>query len=306
MAQPLVPDVFAEQAGVATRTQLVAEGLSWGFVRSQLEARRSSDLNEHVIVNHNGPLKYEQQLWAVYLSAPQPAAMGGLTGMAQWGITGVETSRVHILVRRGARVLAVPGVDVAVHESRRFTSSDIYRGRAPSATSLRRSTVDAASWAPDIWTAYRLFVAPIQQRRETAPALRGELLAAGRVRFRRQLLALANDLCGGAEALSEVEFLRFCRRHGLPRPVCQRRMDSAGRWRYLDATFVRADGSLLRVEIDGGIHLSLAVRSRDTLKDNEANLDRRLVLRYASAAIYADDPQALDQIRRGLGFVSGS
>jgi hypothetical protein len=47
------------------------------------------------------------------------------------------------------------------------------------------------------------------------------------------------------------------------------------------------------------------VRSRDTLKDNEASLDRRLVLRFASAAIYADEPQAVAQIRRGLGFVSG-
>jgi hypothetical protein len=125
MAQPLAPNYFDEQAGVATRTQLLEEGLSWGFVRSQVEARRWRELNEHVIVNHNGPLTYEQQLWAVYLSAPQPAAMGGVTGMAQWGVTGVETSRVHILVRRGARVLGVPGIDVVVHESRRFAASDI-------------------------------------------------------------------------------------------------------------------------------------------------------------------------------------
>src|SRR5438309_6797949 len=111
MAHPLTHSIFDEQAGVATRTQLLAEKLSWGFIRSQLEARRWRELNEHVVVNHNGPLTYEQQLGAVYLSAPQPAAMGGLTGMAQWGITGVDTSRVHILVRRGARVLAVPDVE---------------------------------------------------------------------------------------------------------------------------------------------------------------------------------------------------
>ena len=77
------------------------------------------------------------------------------------------------------------------------------------------------------------------------------------------------------------------------------------RRRYLDATFTRTDGTLLRVEIDGGIHLSLAVRSRDTLKDNEAGLSGRLVLRYASAAIYADDPQVVAQLRRGLQLVSG-
>src|SRR3954453_23940851 len=197
------------------------------------------------------------------------------------------------------------GVAVVIHESRRFCEEHVVHGRAPRLTSLARSTVDAAAWAKDPWHAFRIFVAPVQQRRARASELRRELLSAGRIRHRRQLIALADDLCGGAEALSEVEFLRFCRRHGLPRPECQRRMDSAGRWRYLDATFRRSDGTLLRVEIDGGVHLSLAVRSRDTLKDNDANLAGKLVLRYASAAIYADDPQAVAQIHQGLRSVSG-
>jgi len=258
-----------------------------------------------VVVTHNGPLTPAQQLWAVDLSAPGLHAMAGLTAMQMWGVTGFETDTVHTLVPRGGHVLPVAGVFVEVHESRRFGLDDVVHGRAPQLVRLGRATIDAASWSQDIWTASRILVSPVQQRRLRAPQLRAEIVAATRMRYRRQLLALANDLCGGAEALSEVEFLRFCRRHGLPRPVCQRRMDSAGRWRYLDATFVRADGSLLRVEIDGGIHLSLAVRWRDTLKDNEANLDRKLVLRFASAAIYADDPQALAQIRRGLQIVSG-
>jgi hypothetical protein len=305
VAHPLLRRIFDEQDGVATRPQLAEEGWSWSAIRAQIDGRRWQELNEHVVVNHNGPLTHRQRMWAAYLSAPQPAAMCGLTAMAQWGVTGYETEDVHIVVRRGARLMPVRGLTIVVHESRRLEASDISSGRAPAATSLRRATVDAASWSRDTWTSYRLFVAPIQQRRETASALREELLAAGQIKHRRQLIALANDLCGGAQALSEVEFLRFCRRHGLPQPKCQRRMDSAGRWRYLDATFRRKDGSLLRVEIDGGIHLSLAVRSRDTLKDNDANLSGKLVLRYASAAIYADDRQAVAQIRRGLRCVSG-
>jgi len=306
MAQPLAPSIFDEQAGVATRSQLLADGMSWPFIRSQLDARRWRELNEHVIVSHNGPLTQLQKMWAVYLSAAEPAAMCGLTGMAQWGVTGFETIAVHVVVCRGARVLAVPDVEIVVHESRRFDASHAFRGRSPATTSLRRSTVDAASWSPDVWTALRVFVAPVQQRRETPSALRDELLSAGRIKHRRQLLALANDLCGGAQALSEVEFLRFCRRHGLPRPTCQRRMDTGGRWRYLDATFKRSDGRLVHVEIDGGVHLSLAVRSRDTLKDNHAVLDRRLVLRYVSADVYADNPEVVAQLRRALGVVSAS
>src|SRR5947209_2293397 len=298
MAMP--QERVADQHGLATRTQLQSWGYSRAEVRAHLDGGRWRALNDYVIVTHNGPLTWRQRLWAVSLSAPELHAICGLSGMQSWRIKGFETEIVHLLVARGARPLPVDGVTTHVHESRRFTRADVVRGPGPQVTPLARCTVDAAAWSPDFWTAARTFVAPIQQRRETAMSLRRELLAAGRIRHRSQLLALANDLCGGAEALSEVEFLRFCRRHGLPKPTCQRRMDSSGRWRYLDATFVRADGSLLRVEIDGGIHLSLAVRSRDTIKDNDATLSGRLVLRYASAAIYADDPQVAAQLRGGL------
>ena len=305
MTEPARDDLLDHQQGLATRLQLQALGMSKRQIDAQIEGRRWRALNEHVIVTHNGPLTHAQRLWSVDLSAPGLHAMAGQTAMQMWGVVGFETNTVQLLVPRGGHVLPVAGVDVKIHESRRFAPDDVVHGRAPQLVRLARATIDAAAWSPDIRTASRILVAPVQQRRLRAPQLREEIIAAARMPYRRQLLALANDLCGGAEALSEVEFLRFCRRHGLPRPVCQRRMDSAGRWRYLDATFVRADGSLLRVEIDGGIHLSLAVRWQDTLKDNEANLDRRLVLRFASAAIYADDRQALAQIRRGLGSSAG-
>ena len=115
------------------------------------------------------------------------------------------------------------------------------------------------------------------------------------------LLLLCNDLEGGAQALSEIEFLRFCVRHGLPRPTLQVRHDSAGRRHYLDATFRRRDSSVFHVEVDGGIHLKLEVRSKDDIKDNDAKLDRKLVLRYTSFAIYTDQPDAVRQITRAFG-----
>jgi hypothetical protein len=305
VALPAYDAILRHQHGVATRQQLQSWAVSRRHIDAQIEAARWRPLNEHVVVTHNGPLTWEQGLWAADLSAPGLHAICGLTAMQRWRVAGFEAPKVHMLVPRGGHVLSLVGVPVVVHESRRFRSEHVVQGPGPQLTTLARSTVDAAAWSRDVWTAQRILVAPVQQRRATAAELRQELLAAGRVRHGRQLRALANDLCGGAEALSEVEFLRFCRRHGLPRPQCQRRMDSNGKWRYLDATFVRPDGSRLRVEIDGGVHLSLAVRSRDTLKDNEAGLAGRLVLRYASAAIYADDPQVIDQIRRGLRSVSG-
>ena len=301
----LAYEPLADQHGVASRQQLHQWGFSPATVLAHLDARRWRALNERVIVTHNGPLTWRQQLWAVALSASGLFAICGLSALRLWGIVGFDTPIVHLLVPRGARPLLVDGVDLAIHESRRFTVADVVPGPGPGLTRLARATVDAAVWTPHLWTAFRIFVAPVQQRRARPDVLRRELESAGRVQHRRQLLSLAHDLCGGAQALSEVEFLRYCRRHALPAPKCPRRMDNFGRWRYLDATFVRRDGSLLRVEIDGGIHLSLSVRSLDNMKDNDATLRGRLILRYASASIYADDPEVARQIRLGLAPVRG-
>lgn len=304
VAMPDLPWVFAEQAGVANRAQLLDAGMTWASVRAQLDACRWRELNERAVVSHNGPLTWRQKAWATYLSAQGPAAICGVSGLQTWRVRGFDAEQIHVLVRRGAKVMDVENVDVVVHESRRFSETDVVRGPVAPVTRPARCVVDAAAWSPDVWTAFRIFVAPVQQRRETAANLRRELLAAGRVRHRRPLLNLANDLCGGADALSEVEFLRFCRRHDLPTPVCQRRMDSAGRWRYLDAEFRRpVDNKPIGVEIDGGVHLLLSIRHEDTIKDNDAAIDGKLVLRYASAGIYADDPRIVRQLRRALGLV---
>jgi hypothetical protein len=298
----LLAAVRRRQRDVLSRGQLRAAGCDDNAVRSQLEARRWQSLNDTVICLHNGPLTREQQLWAVMLSAQTPAALCGLTGMQVWGVTGFETDDIRVVVGRGARVLSVPGVFMVVHESRRFAASEVRTTREPAVLPLARCVIDAAVWTRDLAAACRIVVAPVQQRRCSPQALRSELEKAGRVRRRHALLNLLIDLEGGAQALSEVEFLAFCRRHGLPRPQLQHRLDSRGRRRYLDATFRRTGGKLVRVEIDGGVHLDLTTRWRDTAKDNDAAIDGELVLRFPSVAVYTDDPRAVAQLRRAVGL----
>jgi hypothetical protein len=221
--------------------------------------------------------------------------------MECWGVEGFVTPTIHIVVRRGARVLKLPGVDLEVHESRRFGADDILP-RDPPITTIERATIDAAVWSPDVKTASRVITAAVQQRRTTAIRLREELTAAGQVKFRKVLLPFIADLEGGAEALSEVEFLRWCRRHGFPKPRLNVRVDHLGRRRYLDAAFRTVGGRVLYVEIDGGVHLSLAVRWRDTAKDNDAVLTDQKTLRFPSVAIHSDDPVAVRQLRTALGI----
>ena len=294
-------DLLVLQHDIATREQLVGIGFTESELTANVNAQRWRRLNDRVVATHNGPLTRRQAMWAVILSAQSPVALCSETVYELFGVPGAETERIHVLVVRGARVLPVPGVQVKVHESRRFPPVEErgFREDLP-VTSLARAAVDVAVWSRDVQRAWRLLVAPIQARRLRPEQIRTELERAGKVRHRRSLALLLNDLEGGAQALSEVEFLRFCRRHCFPRPKCQARLDGKGRRRYLDVEFRRKSGRLLRIEIDGGIHLKLAVRARDDIKDNDARIAGQLVLRYASISIYTDDPDAVRQIREAL------
>lgn len=288
------------QHAIATRAQLHGAGVTRGHLAASLDGGRWRRVNERVICLHNGPLTRRQQLWAVLLSASPLAALCGLTVLELHLMRGFAAGDVHLLTPQGSRFLGVPGVDVRLHPCRQFPNEDIRLLNDLRATLPWRAVVEAASWTVDQLTASRLLVAGVQQLRIQPVLLREELLKRRTSRHRRLLLLLVNDVEGGAQALSEVEFLAFCRRHGFPRPRLQVRYDGTGRRRYLDATFQRVDGTTFGVEIDGSVHLQLKVRARDDLKDNYAKLDRRLVLRFASVLIYMDDPEAVGQIRRAL------
>ena len=82
----------------------------------------------------------------------------------------------------------------------------------------------------------------MQQRKATPDVLNEALGRASRARHRRILLAAVTDIAGGSDALSEIDFVRLCRRYRLPAPAQQTvRRDSSGRRRYLDATWRRND-----------------------------------------------------------------
>jgi hypothetical protein len=288
--------------GVARRDELAQAAVTYHEMECQVAASRWRRLNEAVFALHNGPLTRQQQELAVWLSAPWPAALCAQTGAARLGLRGIEHEVVHLLVPRGGRVLPTPGIRRVIHESRRFDAADVPCRRRPAVVSIERAIVDAAVWSPVPRDGARYVAGAVQQRLTTAELLLDELDRAGKVRNRQFLRRLLADLLGGAQALSEVEFLRFCARHGLPRPELNVRCDATGRRRYLDAVFPLRGGGVVRAEIDGGIHLTLAQRWKDTARDNDYALLGASTLRFPSAAIYADDPEAVRQIRAALGI----
>jgi hypothetical protein len=296
-------ELGAEQRGVLRREQLSALGLSKKVIDSMLSGGRWRSRGAVLVLMHNGPLSHTQQLWAAVLNAGSLAALAARTAATQQGLVGWEADCIEIVVPRSTLVPAGLGIDVKVHESRRFTAADLHSGRKLPQVRIERALVDAAVWSRSARTACGIVAAGVQQRTTTASRIRDELELAGKVRHRKLLAHALIDIEGGAQAMSEIDFLRFCRRNGLPSPVLQAvRLDPNGRRRYLDATFERRDRSLLRVEVDGALHLIVRTYWDDMSRGNELVIGHERVLRFPSYVIYANDAAALGQLRRALNL----
>jgi hypothetical protein len=120
-------------------------------------------------------------------------------------------------------------------------------------------------------------------------------------RQHRSPLAAVEDIAQGAQALSEIDFVRLCRRFALPAPRQQTvHPDRHGHRRYIDATWRRCDGRLVAVEVDGALHLAVSRWWADQLRQNELSLSDVVVLRYPSVVVREEPALVAAQLRRAL------
>ena len=146
-----------------------------------------------------------------------------------------------------------------------------------------------------------LFAAAVQQRIVRPDDLSDSLARVSRTRHRAALASAVADIAQGADALSEIDLVRLCRRFGLPAPIQQAvRKERGGRRRYLDASWRRRDGRLVVVEVDGALHLSARRWWDDQLRQNEITLGDALVLRFPSVIVRTQPGVVAAQLRRAL------
>ena len=115
---------------------------------------------------------------------------------------------------------------------------------------------------------------------------------------RRLIRVTLNDIAGGAEALSEIDFGRLVRRFGLPNPDRQVvRRDGRGRRRWLDVYF---DKWGVVVEIDGFWHMEAETWWADMERDNELTIAGERVLRYPTFVVREQPETVARQIIAAL------
>jgi hypothetical protein len=222
------------------------------------------------------------------------------TAAESGGLIGFERETVHVVVTRGHRIRALPWMKV--HESRRISPEDAQPGGGPPRVRLARAVVDMGAWASTSRGCCAALAAAVQQRLATVEQLRAELARAGQVNRCRLMAAVIGDVEGGSQALSEIDFVKLCRRFGLPVPERQqRRRDSSGRVRYLDAWLRRKDGRVIHVEIDGAVHLNPLSWWDDMDRQTDLAIDEdALVVRIATVSIRIDARAVAVRMARAL------
>ncbi len=292
-----------EQAGVVTTAQ-ASRLLTEGTVRGHVRSGRWRSICRGILLTGNGRLTRDQQLWVAVLAAGPGAVLAGVTAAAESGVRGLRPAPLHVLVpatRRAARTLPrrlpidMPGV--VVH--RTSVLPDDHRQLArPPRTTTARALVDAAGWAARDEEAQALLAAGCQQRRVRPEDLSAVLEVLPRAPRRQLIRRAVDDITGGAQALSEIDFVRLCRRHRLPAPKLQeRRVDTAGRVRWLDAYWPEWR---LHVEIDGAHHMDVRQWTADMRRQNDIWTSGDRILRFPAWLVRARPDEVADALRRAL------
>jgi hypothetical protein len=282
--------------GVATRAELAALSVSADHVASQVRARRWRVLGSAVVL-HNGSLTVGQRQRVALINCGPRAVLTSFTAARRWGLQGWSRPEIHVLAPAGTRRPDISGL--VLHRARQWRTIDVSPARR--LHRLAPALVVAASSFGSPRPGCGLLAAAVQQRLVSSAELRSAVTAATRRRHRSALLLALDDIAQGAQALSEIDFVRLCRRHALPGPRLQAvRTDPAGRRRYLDAEWDLADGRVLAVEVDGALHLSPRRWYDDQLRQNEVVLGGSVVLRYPSVIVRTEEATVVAQLRRAL------
>jgi very-short-patch-repair endonuclease len=168
----------------------------------------------------------------------------------------------------------------------------------PPRTTIARSVVDAAAWARTAEEARLVLAAACQQRLVTPGDATDVLALLPEVRRRALIRTTLADISGGAEALSEIDFVALCRRHRLPRPDLQvKRTDADGRDRYLDAYW---EEWRLHAEVDGAHHMDARHWAADMQRQNQIWISGDRILRFPAALIRERPAEVTAQLRAAL------
>lgn len=269
-------DLAAEQAGLISAEQAALLGLGRESVRRMVRQGHWARVSKGVYDTRPGVVEPTKRIWAAALRAGDPCAVGGEAALLLYGLDR-RVDRV-VIWTPGARH-ARSDLDVAVRRDR-IGRLDRKRGLLPRIRA-EDAVIDVAEHL-GLEDAVGLISEAVRLRVVTLRSLRSTVEGRARVRNRKVLLALIDDLEGIESTLEYVYRRDVERAHGLPKG---RRQKSASRGTRTDVAY---DEYALLVELDGKAgHIDFDSAFRDLHRDNAHALDTWTTLRYGSVDVRA-------------------
>jgi hypothetical protein len=297
--------VLGRQAGVISRVQALAGGMSRHAVYARLDSGRWQRLHTGVYAGYSGRPSRESMMWAAVLGAGRGAVLchgsaAELHGLADAGASPV----IHVMVARGRTVAPMHGV--VIHYSQRV---DVARHPAlePPRIRLEETVLDLAEAESTATGAISWILNACASRRTKPDRLLAAMDARPRMRNRKLLLVALGDARIGVQSILEHGYLyRVERAHGLPEGDHQWRTRASGISRYED---LRYEEYGVIVELDGQEAHPESESWRDTRRDNLSAMNGLITLRYTYADVMERPCEVADEIVRTLsrrGYARGA
>jgi hypothetical protein len=290
----LVDRLAAPQAGIVSRTQLYAAGITRSEVRAQVRARRWRRCGTHAVATFTGPLPPDSRRWVAVIEGGPRAMLDGESSLEVAGLERYEVRKTRVTVPRGARIRHRPSA-IDIRQTRRWSRDDLDPDSPIPRTRNPVAAVRGFLWATSLRQAMLLLTMTVQQRLATVEELAEAAVAIRRDPRRAALHRVILDLAGGVRSLGELDVVRMCRERGLPPPASQRMVRTPRGTVYLD---LRWPDYRLVVEVDGVQHLEQAVG--DSLRHNDIALTGQTVLRLPLLGLRLAPDDFFEQIAQAL------
>jgi very-short-patch-repair endonuclease len=282
------------------------EHMTYAELRWKVWSGRWQKPARGIFVAHSGELTERQVMRVATLWGGARSVIGGLSAAWLGGFTGFGDRKpigerpVFLLVPHGwNRRAVVDGVRIVPRFSRTLSAVDVHPAGEPKRTRIGRSLIDAAQWMATDRGAMAVLAAGVQQRLVRVTDLSAVLARSPRLHRGRLITGTLDDIAGGAQALSELDFTRkVVRRHRLPEPDRQMgRRDKQGRQRWIDVAW---DEWKVLVEIDGAQHMDALEYWNDMDRGNEFTIEGYRLLRFPAWVVRLHPDLVARKIRDAL------
>ena len=273
-------ELLALQHGVLSRAQALDLGLGPRTVNSRLRQGHWQRLHQGVYATFTGQPDREALLWAALHRIGPDAMLSHWTAAELSKLATRPSTLIHVTIPQQRHIQATPGI--VIHRSRR---AQVMRHPSliPPRTRIEETTLDLVAASRNLDEALAWLARACGARLTSPVRLAAAMDGRTRLRWRGALTAALDDIGGGAHSLLELRYItRVERPHGLPPAQRQVRVIRGQRIEYKDILYTEFG---VGVETDGAAAHPPEARWRDQRRDNAANADGIVTLRYSWADV---------------------